>query len=90
MPLHSWVRNDNYFFSSTGIPLGIWLAFSWDFGLEGIWMGLSVAVVYLAVAGTYLSLKTDWNWEVKKVVERMKGEERLRKRMNEERGLFGQ
>ena len=73
-----------------GIPLGIWLAFSWDIGLDGIWLGLSAAVVYLAVAGTYLSLKTDWHWEVKKVVERVKEEERLRKKRDEERGLLGQ
>ena len=54
-------------------------------GLHGIWIGLSVAVVYLAVVGTYLSLKTDWDWEVKKVVERVKEEERL-KRRDEEAG----
>ena len=75
-------------FSSAGIPLGIWLAFSWDMGLNGIWIGLSMAVVYLAAVGTYLSLKTDWDREVKKVVERMKEEERLRKRMDEEGGLL--
>jgi len=73
-------------FPSAGIPLGIWLAFSWDMGLNGIWIGLSTAMVYLAVVGTYLSLKTDWHWEVKKVEERMEEEERERKRRDEEGG----
>ena len=75
-------------FPSAGIPLGIWLAFPWDMGLDGIWIGLSAAVVYQAVVGMYLSLKTDWHWEVKKVEERVKEEERLKKRRDEEGGLL--
>jgi len=57
-------------------------------GLDGIWIGLSAAVVYQAVVGMYLSLKTDWHWEVKKVEERVKEEERLKKRRDEEGGLL--
>ena len=75
-------------FLTAGIPLGIWLAFSWNMGLHGIWIGLSVAIVYSAVVGTYLSLKTDWDCEVKKVVERMEEEERLKKRRDEEGGFL--
>jgi len=41
-------------------------------------------MVYLAVVGTYLSLKTDWPWEVKKVEERVEEEERKKKRRDEE------
>ena len=59
-------------------------------GLYGIWIGMAVAVVYSAGVGTYLSLKTNWPWEVKKVAERMKEEERLMKRRNEEGGLLTQ
>ena len=89
-PSHGCACNEEYFFSSAGIPLGFWLTFSWDMGLHGIWIGLSVAIAYLAVTGTYLSLKTDWACEVKKVVERMKEEERLKRRRDEEGGLLTQ
>ena len=62
-----------------GIPLGVWLAFSWKMGLSGLWLGLTASLVYCAVFGTYLCLRTNWNAEVKKVLERVERDE-LKKR----------
>ena len=41
-------------------------------GLHGLWLGLTVSLVYCAALGTYLCLRTDWEREVKKVVERVR------------------
>ncbi|KAL0575224.1 ethionine resistance protein [Marasmius crinis-equi] len=54
-----------------GIPFGIWLAFSCDLGLHGLWIGLTISLVYSAVTGMVVCLRTDWNREVEKVMERI-------------------
>jgi len=61
-----------------GIPFGIWLAFDWNLGLHGLWIGLTISLVYSAVLGTLLSVRTDWDREVKKVMERLKEEDKMR------------
>ncbi|KAF8630233.1 hypothetical protein AX15_003035 [Amanita polypyramis BW_CC] len=55
-----------------GIPIGVWMAFSWHIGLHGLWLGLTVSLIYCATLGTYLCLRTDWEREVKKVMDRVK------------------
>ncbi|KAI0064869.1 MATE efflux family protein [Artomyces pyxidatus] len=57
-----------------GIPFGIWLAFSRKMGLHGLWIGLTVSLVYGSVVGIYLALVTDWNREVKKVIARLEAD----------------
>ncbi|THV07085.1 MATE efflux family protein [Dendrothele bispora CBS 962.96] len=59
-----------------GIPLGIALAFKWGMGLTGLWIGLTVSLVYCAVAGTGVCVRTDWEREVGKVRERLRGDMR--------------
>ncbi|TFY63208.1 hypothetical protein EVG20_g6409 [Dentipellis fragilis] len=54
-----------------GIPFGMWLTFKHNMGLHGLWLGLTVSLVYSAVIGVYLCLSTDWNHEVKKVHNRL-------------------
>ncbi|KAF4618732.1 hypothetical protein D9613_010160 [Agrocybe pediades] len=61
-----------------GIPLGLYLAFKQHMNLHGLWLGLTVSLVYCAFAGTYVSLRTNWDSEVEKVAERVKAEERAR------------
>ena len=58
-----------------GIPFGVWLAFSWRIGLHGLWLGLTASLIYCAVLGTYLCLRTIWDREVKKAAERLKKDE---------------
>ncbi|KAF8079285.1 mate-domain-containing protein [Lyophyllum atratum] len=67
-----------------GLPLGIWLAFRWNMGLTGLWIGITVALLYCSVVGTILCFRTDWNFEVIKVQDRIAQEARLRKLVDEE------
>jgi len=53
-----------------GIPLGLWLTFSHDMKLFGLWTGLTVALVYAALVAVALVLRADWNHEVDKVQAR--------------------
>ncbi|CAA7268525.1 unnamed protein product [Cyclocybe aegerita] len=58
-----------------GIPLGIYLAFTHKMGLHGLWIGLTVSLVYCSAVGTWVSVRTDWNKEVDKVRKRVREEE---------------
>ncbi|KAJ3495861.1 hypothetical protein NLJ89_g10567 [Agrocybe chaxingu] len=58
-----------------GIPLGIYLAFTHKMGLHGLWIGLTVSLVYCSAVGTWVSVRTDWNKEVDKVKKRVREEE---------------
>ncbi|KAF4581321.1 hypothetical protein EYR40_002909 [Pleurotus pulmonarius] len=55
-----------------GIPFGMWLTFSWNLGLYGLWIGLTVSLVYCSVFSTLIAVRTDWDREVMKVMERVK------------------
>lgn len=58
-----------------GIPFGLWLTFKVGMQLKGLWIGLTVALVYASAVGLWLcTAKTNWEKEVKKVVERMEKE----------------
>ena len=61
-----------------GIPLGIYLAFSWKMGLHGLWLGLTFSLVYSAIIGTWICFRSNWPKEVRKVEARVKEEERIR------------
>lgn len=39
--------------------------------LIGLWIGLTVALVYAAAVGVLLCLRTDWQHEVDKVMSRL-------------------
>ncbi|KAJ6616409.1 mate-domain-containing protein [Mycena sp. CBHHK59/15] len=69
-------RRENSAYYVIGIPFGAWLAFNWDFGLHGLWIGLTVSLVYCAVFGTLLCVRTDWNHEVRKVIARLNSEDK--------------
>ncbi|KAJ7826290.1 mate-domain-containing protein [Mycena olivaceomarginata] len=62
-----------------GLPLGIFLTFypKVMLGLYGLWIGLTVSLVYCAFFGTWLCVRTDWDEEVCKVRERLAKERRL-------------
>ncbi|KAK7451018.1 ethionine resistance protein, variant 2 [Stygiomarasmius scandens] len=60
-----------------GIPFGILLAFKRNMGLTGLWLGLTVALIYCAAIGTVLCVWTpNWQKEVEKVMERLEGDKR--------------
>ncbi|KIY45098.1 MATE efflux family protein [Fistulina hepatica ATCC 64428] len=58
-----------------GIPLGCIMAFPMHMGIRGLWVGLTLALVYCALIGTVLCLRTDWHREVIKVKSRLEAEE---------------
>ncbi|PPQ95399.1 hypothetical protein CVT26_008245 [Gymnopilus dilepis] len=70
------LRNSAYYIF--GIPLGVYLAFSKHYDLDGLWLGLTFSLVYCAVIGTWVCLRTDWDSQVRKVLQRLKEEDRRR------------
>jgi len=57
-----------------GIPFGIWLTFKRDMKLYGLWIGLTVSLIYCSAWGVYLCVRTDWKKEVQKVLDRLEAE----------------
>jgi MATE family multidrug resistance protein len=54
-----------------GIPFGVWLTFKMGMGLVGLWVGITISLIYCSGWGTYLCMTTDWQREVKKVSDRL-------------------
>lgn len=59
-----------------GIPLSIFFAFKLQYGLHGLWIGLTGSLIYSSVLGTWVCLRTDWNAEVEKVRNRLNEEDK--------------
>ncbi|KAG9077460.1 hypothetical protein FS749_010646 [Ceratobasidium sp. UAMH 11750] len=54
-----------------GIPLGIYLAFVHHLGLNGLWIGLATALLFVAVALYSVILRLDWDVQVREAKERV-------------------
>jgi multidrug resistance protein, MATE family len=54
--------------------------------LRGLWIGLTVSLVYCATGGVWLSLRTDWKKEVRKIMDRLEAENKPG-RTDEERAV---
>ncbi|KAL6308843.1 mate-domain-containing protein [Sparassis latifolia] len=59
-----------------GIPFGMWLTFRKGMGLAGLWIGLTVAMVYCAIVGVWLCVRTNWEKEVEKVQLRVAADQK--------------
>ncbi|ESK88255.1 multidrug oligosaccharidyl-lipid polysaccharide flippase [Moniliophthora roreri MCA 2997] len=57
-----------------GVPFGVWLAFNFNLGLHGLWIGLTISLTYCSIFGSMLCLRTDWDREAAKVAERIANE----------------
>ncbi|OCH87072.1 MATE efflux family protein [Obba rivulosa] len=57
-----------------GIPFGIWLTFKRHMQLHGLWIGLTISLVYCATVGVWICLRTNWEREVQKVRDRLVAE----------------
>ncbi|KAF8528115.1 multidrug/Oligosaccharidyl-lipid/Polysaccharide flippase [Hysterangium stoloniferum] len=60
-----------------GIPFGLFLTFHLKAGLVGLWIGLTVALIFVATAGVWICLCADWEMEVLKVSDRVERERKL-------------
>ncbi|KAJ2163007.1 ethionine resistance protein [Coemansia sp. RSA 552] len=56
-----------------GIPLAYGLCFPLGYGLYGLWVGLAVGFVLIALAESWLVLISNWHSEVKRSLERING-----------------
>ncbi|KAF8594660.1 MATE efflux family protein [Ceratobasidium sp. AG-I] len=54
-----------------GIPLGVYLAFGPHFGLLGLWIGLSVALSWVAVVFWFIVMRFDWEVQVEEAKQRV-------------------
>lgn len=54
--------------------MGIYLAFKQDMKLWGLWIGLTIALVSTSGIGGLIVLRADWDYEVKKVMDRLENE----------------
>ena len=57
-----------------GIPFGIYLAFKCHTGLHGLWIGLTMSLIYGSTIGAIICLRTNWDREVQKVRERLEAD----------------
>ena len=54
--------------------MGIYLAFKQDMNLWGLWIGLTIALVFTSGIGGLIVLRADWDHEVKKVMDRLESD----------------
>ena len=59
------------------LPLGIWLAFSREWGLQGLWMGQCIALYLVGALEWVIVAWSDWEWQVRKAFERLDVGERI-------------
>ncbi|KAJ3254629.1 hypothetical protein HK103_007039 [Boothiomyces macroporosus] len=53
-----------------GLPLGGLLAFKFDYGLLGLWIGITVGLVFVSIIEVIIiSWRTDWDTEVEKALK---------------------
>lgn len=57
-----------------GIPLGVYLAFGPHFGLLGLWIGLAVALTWVAVVFWFIVFRFDWEVQVEEAKQRVDAE----------------
>ena len=43
-----------------GIPLGYALAFIFGMGVEGLWLGMTVGLIFVSIANTIILFRSDW------------------------------
>ncbi|KAJ8328427.1 ethionine resistance protein [Batrachochytrium dendrobatidis] len=52
-----------------GLPIGVYLGFKAGFGLQGLWIGLSFALIIISAAMAWLVMRTDWNKEADNAIK---------------------
>ncbi|CAM8984839.1 unnamed protein product [Rhodiola kirilowii] len=65
----AWVNLGSYY--AIGVPLGVLLAYLVHLKIRGIWIGMLFGVAVQTLVLGYLTWKTDWDDQVRKVSERL-------------------
>lgn len=63
-----------------GLPVGYWLCFGWGWGAQGLWVGLSVGLIAVALVVVYVWMRRTESWSAEPSGRRLKlgaGLERL-------------
>uniref|UniRef100_A0A7C9CK05 Protein DETOXIFICATION n=1 Tax=Opuntia streptacantha TaxID=393608 RepID=A0A7C9CK05_OPUST len=55
-----------------GLPVGVVLGFKTSLGVAGIWWGIILGVLIQTATLIIITIRTDWNTEVQKAIERLK------------------
>ncbi|CAM0136055.1 ethionine resistance protein [Umbelopsis sp. WA50703] len=58
----------------TALPIGFWLSFKMDLGLQGLWLSLAVAMFGACLTTVLLILRTNWTEQANAAYLRAKGE----------------
>jgi multidrug resistance protein, MATE family len=56
----------------------MYLGFTLHLGLEGLWIGLTVALVYAAFLAIWICIRTDWPAEAVRVAARLEADQKPR------------
>ncbi|XP_044494754.1 protein DETOXIFICATION 34-like [Mangifera indica] len=65
-----------------GLPLGFFLGYKMDYGVQGIWVGMICGTFLQTIILVYIVYKTNWNKEVEQASERMQKWGGLRQRFD--------
>ena len=71
-------------FYCLGIPISLGLAFKRDWGLFGLWWGLTIGMAWVVVLGSYFCVSTDWEKEVERVMARLAVDKGYQERLRDE------
>ncbi|KAI9475538.1 MAG: mate-domain-containing protein [Benjaminiella poitrasii] len=69
----AWVNLFSYYV--VALPVGYWLTFVQDWGLEGLWIGLTLALFLVATGTLMFLLLANWREEVRKTQLRVRSDE---------------
>lgn len=65
----------SYYFGA--LPVGLWMAFHRGWGLEGLWVGLCLALYLVGAAEWGIVAACDWDVQVRRAFERMEADEQM-------------
>ena len=70
-----------------GIPISKFLAFNYEMGIRGIWIGPSFAVAFLTLTYNLIIAKIDWKQLIEAIEERTRIENETKERLEKERSI---
>ena len=69
----AWINLGGYYV--LGLPLGVIAAFKLDFGLSGLWAGLTFSLLFCASCIMFIVMKTDWELQAERALRLVQQQE---------------